>query len=52
MDAENVGNLLDRISVEYALDRKEPSALQFGSRARGSHTIECSNPEQRGALFF
>jgi hypothetical protein len=31
MDAEDVGDLLDRISVEYALDGKEPSALQFRS---------------------
>jgi len=52
MDAENVGDLLDRISVEYALDGKEPSTLQFGSRARGSHTIQRSNPEQRVALIF
>jgi hypothetical protein len=31
MDAENVGDVLDRISVEYALDGKELSALQFGT---------------------
>jgi hypothetical protein len=29
MDAENVGDLLDRISVKNALDGKEPSTLQF-----------------------
>jgi hypothetical protein len=31
MDAEDVGNLLDRVPVENALDGKETSALQVGS---------------------
>jgi hypothetical protein len=52
MDAEEVGDLLDRGSVANALDGEEPSALPFGSRARGSHAIQCSDPEVRVALFF
>jgi hypothetical protein len=31
MDTEDVGDLLDWISAEYALDGEEPSAPQFGS---------------------
>jgi hypothetical protein len=31
MDPEDVGDLLDRVSAEYALDGEEPSALQFGT---------------------
>jgi hypothetical protein len=31
MDPEDVGDLLDRVSAEYALDGEEPSALQLGS---------------------
>ena len=52
MDAKDVGNVLDRVSFEYALNGKEPSALQFGRRARGSHAIQNTNPKQRVALFF
>jgi hypothetical protein len=52
MDTEDVRDLLDRVSVEYTLDGKEPSTLQFGSRARGSHAIQSNNREQRVALFF
>ena len=29
MDAEELGNLLDRVSAENALDGKEPASLQF-----------------------
>jgi hypothetical protein len=31
MDAEEVGDVLDRVSVENALDGEESSALQFRS---------------------
>lgn len=51
VDAEEVGNLLDRVSVEYALDGKNPSAFQFDSRARGSHPIQDNDYESRVALF-
>jgi hypothetical protein len=30
MDAEEVGDLLDRVSLADALDSKEPAAFQFG----------------------
>lgn len=52
MDAEDVRNVLDRVSVEYVLDGKEPSALQFGSRARRPHANQSSNPDKRVAFFF
>jgi len=30
MDAEKLGDLLDGVSVENALDGKEPAPVQFG----------------------
>jgi hypothetical protein len=37
MDAQEVGDLLDRVSLADALHGKMPSAFQFVGRARGSH---------------
>jgi hypothetical protein len=51
MDAEEVGDLLDGISVEDALDGEEAPPLQFGRGARGSHAIQCTDPEDRVALL-
>jgi len=31
MDAEKVGNFVDLVSIENALDGEQPSALQFGT---------------------
>jgi len=52
MDAEEVGDVLDRVSIENALDGEEPTAHQFRSRARGSHTIHDSSREYPVALFI
>jgi len=38
MDAEEVGDVLDRGSLEDALHGQMPSAFQLVGRTRGSHT--------------
>jgi hypothetical protein len=38
MDAEEAGDILDRVSLENALYGQQPSALQLVGRTRGSHT--------------
>jgi hypothetical protein len=38
MDAEEVGDLLDRVSLEDALYGQLSSAFQFVGRTGGSHT--------------
>jgi hypothetical protein len=38
MDAEEAGDLLDRVSLDDALYGQKPSPLQLVGRTRGSHT--------------
>jgi hypothetical protein len=52
MDAEEVGDLLDRVPFANALDGQAPSALQFIGRARSSHTRQRIELKARVALLF
>jgi hypothetical protein len=52
MDPEELGNILDRVPFEDALDGEESPSLQFSRRARGSHSIQRSEPRSHVALHF
>src|SRR5512133_745630 len=52
MDAEEAGDLLDRVSLADSLHGEMSSALQFSGRTRGSHATEDSDPKAGCSIIF
>src|SRR5512133_432388 len=52
MDAEEAGDLLDRVSLADSLRGEMSSALQFFGRTRGSHATEDSDPKAGCSIIF